>query len=321
MEIARGIHRIQASLGERFVCLYLLVGSEKTLLIDTGLADMPQQVLLPYLDHIGLEALQITYVLNSHIDFDHTGGNQALRQLAPNATLMCHELDRPMIDDVERMIAGRYSVYRADHGIDESDESKAFIRANSGHVPVDLGLRGGETLHLGDGWHVEILHTPGHSRGHISVYDARSRVMLIMDAVLWNAVLTADGTPAFPPTYRYVDTYLSSIQRIAGYDLDIMATSHYPLCEGKEQIAEFLGESYAFVERTETELRNVIQRAAAPLTMIEIIAELSPKLGRWPTEAGQFLVWGLTGHLERLQLYGLIETSRRDGLMAVTWKD
>ena len=184
---------------------------------------------------------------------------------------------------------------------------------------MDVGLRGGEILHLGGEWRVEILHTPGHSRGHISVHDPRSRSMLIMDAVLWNAVLTKDGSPAFPPTYRYVDTYLSSIQRIESYDLDLMATSHYPLAQGADAIAEFCGESYAFVQRTEAALRDTLQKAHSPMTMKEIIADLSPKLGKWPDEAETYLVWPLTGHIERLQLYGLIETGRQDGLMTIRW--
>lgn len=319
MEIASGIHRIEAPLGDRFVCMFLLVGEDATMLIDTGLASMPQDNLIPYMEQAGLDVGSIRFVLNSHIDFDHTGGNQPIREIAPQAMIMCHEFDRPMIDDVEVMIASRYSVYNADHGIDETDESKAFIRENSKQMPVDLGIKGGEVLHLGAGWYVEVIHTPGHSRGHISVYDPRSKTMLIMDAVLWNAVLTKEGNPAFPPTYRYVDTYLSSIHRISGYDLNLMATSHYPISDGTGAIDEFLGESRSFVDRVETVLRETLQKASSPMTMKEIISELSPKLGSWSDDAGSYLVWPLTGHIERLQLYGLINTGRRDSLMTVEW--
>ena len=321
MEIAPGIHRIEAPLGNRFVCLYLLAGSEHMLLIDTGLGAMPTDILLPYMESAGLDLGKLHYVLISHIDFDHTGGNQAIRELAPQATMMCHELDRPLVDDVELMIKERYGAYKADHDFDESDETKAFIRKNVQHVPMDLGLSGGETLHLGGGWQVELLHTPGHSRGHMSLYDARSQSMLIMDAILWNAVLTNTGAPAFPPTYRYVDTYLASIQRIAAYPLERMATSHYPLSEGAGAIAEFCGESAAFVERVETALRQLLKQTQAAMTMPEIIADLSPKLGKWPSEAGDYLIWPLSGHIERLQLYDRVETGRRDGLMTVRWKE
>jgi glyoxylase-like metal-dependent hydrolase (beta-lactamase superfamily II) len=318
MEIAPGIHRIEAPLGDRFVAMYLLVGAERILLIDTGLASMPDAVIVPYMRQAGLNPADIAYVLTSHIDFDHTGGNAAVRRHAPKAIFMCHELDRPMIEDVEAMIAGRYSVYKADHGFDESDDAKVFIRQESGHIPVDLGLRGGESLHLGDGWRVELLHTPGHSRGHMSVYDPRSKTMIILDAVLWNAVLTKAGEPAFPPTYRYVDTYLATTHRIQGYDLDLLATSHYPLYRGKGVIAEYLGESAAFVDRVETALREELQKGGAK-TMLEIIEVISPRLGKWPESSGVFLTWPLTGHFERLASANLIELGRRDGLMTARW--
>ncbi len=319
MEIAPGIHRIEAPLGDRFVCMYLLVGSQRTMLIDTGLGDIPETVLFPYLQNLGLDPANLSYVLTSHIDFDHTGGNGIIRRIAPNASFMCHELDRAMIEDVEAMIAGRYSVYFADYGFDESLETKAAIRRDAHHVPMDIGLRGGEVFHLGSGWHVEVLHTPGHSRGHVSVYDPRSRTMIILDAVLWNAVLTESGSPAFPPTYRYVDSYLATIQRLQGYDLEILATSHYSLYCGQGPIAEFLSGSAAFVDCVETVLRDEIKRDQTPKTMPEIIQVISPKLGKWPDAAGGALTWPLTGHFERRADHGLIELGRRDGLVTAQW--
>ena len=55
MEVAPGIHRIEGDLGERYVCQYLLVGEERTLLVDTGLRDMPNTVIAPYLDGRAVE--------------------------------------------------------------------------------------------------------------------------------------------------------------------------------------------------------------------------------------------------------------------------
>jgi len=42
-EVAHGIHRVEAPLGDRYVCLYLLAGEEAALLVDTGL-DGPELV-------------------------------------------------------------------------------------------------------------------------------------------------------------------------------------------------------------------------------------------------------------------------------------
>src|SRR5215204_141201 len=42
MEILPRIHRIESDLGERFMCQYLLLGEERTVLVDTGLAGAPE---------------------------------------------------------------------------------------------------------------------------------------------------------------------------------------------------------------------------------------------------------------------------------------
>ncbi len=206
MEIAPGIHRIETPLADRFVCLFLLVGDECSLLIDTGVDGTPAESLFPYMAANGLDPESIGHVLISHADFDHFAGNAAVREAAPGARFMCHDLDREMVEDIERLIWDRYGEYIADHGIDDGDDAREFIRANTRTVPMDLTLQGGETIRQGGDWRVQVLHTPGHSRGHLSVYDPRSRTLIICDAALYNAVLTSDGAPAFPPTYRYVDT-------------------------------------------------------------------------------------------------------------------
>ena len=84
MEIAQGIHRIEAPLGERFNALYLLVGSEASLLIDTGLAagHRGHAAAVSGIHRITLPSASATRV-NTHSDFDHMGGNAALRASRP----------------------------------------------------------------------------------------------------------------------------------------------------------------------------------------------------------------------------------------------
>ena len=111
MEVAPGIHRIEGDLGERYVCQYLLVGEERTLLVDTGLRDMPEQVIAPYLAGLGLALADVDDVLISHADVDHCGGNRALRAAAPGARLLCGEADRAWIESNAAMMAGNYRWY------------------------------------------------------------------------------------------------------------------------------------------------------------------------------------------------------------------
>jgi glyoxylase-like metal-dependent hydrolase (beta-lactamase superfamily II) len=319
VEVASGIHRIEAPFGDRVVCTYLFVGEERALLVDTGIDAHPREYLLPYLETHAIPPEKIHYVLISHADMDHMGGNAAARDLLPRALFTCHELDRPLIESIDRMIAERYGEFAADHGIADGEELKEWYRANAHGVPTALTLTGGETIRLGPGWDVAVLHTPGHSRGHVSVHDPRSHAVVIADAALWNAVLKRDGAPAFPPTYRYVDTYLASIQRLQGMPIETLLTSHYPVYRGP-LVAEFLGESRAFVDRVEAALRDELRQSAVPPTTRELIAALSPRLGTWPASAAPSLAFPLMGHLERLHQFGLVTTSRRDGYLSWRWQ-
>jgi len=317
MEVADGIHRVETPLGDRVNCVYLFAGTRWALLFDTAIGPAVASHVEPYLAAAGVEPARIRYVVNSHCDWDHHGGNGAVRDLAPAAVLCCHELDRPLVEDADLLFARRYDELAAD-GISEPATTRAFVAANTRQVPIDLGLSGGERFFLGSGWAVDLLHTPGHSRGHVSIHDPRSRTAVVGDAVLGSAVLLADGSPAFPPTYRYVDTYLGTVQRLQAMGLDQLLTAHYPVYGGPDA-AEFLADTRAFADRAEAALRKELAAAGGPVTMTALTERLGPRLGRWPGEANQFLSQPLLGHLERLERHGLVDRARANGPAGYVW--
>ena len=50
------------------MCHYLLVGEQRTDLVDTGLAGTPEEVIVPYLEEIGLGVGDLDEVVVSHAD-------------------------------------------------------------------------------------------------------------------------------------------------------------------------------------------------------------------------------------------------------------
>lgn len=319
MEIAPGIHRIETPLGERFVCIFALIGRRGSLLVDTGLNDTPGTALKPYLENIGCAITQLDYVITTHSDFDHMGGNAALRELAPQARFICHTLDRAWIEDIDKIIIENYGQFDADHGLTSDEGVNAWIRSQARGTPIDIEVQGGEQIRLDDDWWVEVRHTPGHTRGHLSVYDPRSKTMIIADAALYNALYTRSGAPAFPPTYRFVESYIATIQHLQHTPIETLLTSHYPIKRGND-VAEFLAESRAFVDRVENVLRATLRQARQPMRIQALIEALSPKLGAWPESASGFLIYPLAGHLERLIAYSLVEATRQDGVLVYRWR-
>lgn len=309
MEIAPGIHQIPCLFGGgRLVYTYLLVGDNASMLVDTGCAHNPQQDILPYMASIGFDPSRLTYILITHSDMDHQGGNAPMKAAAPAARLVCHELDRPWIESTEALITGRYSQFEIDHGIGYDDAVKDGIRAQTLSAPLDLTLTGGERFRLGDDWYVEAVHTPGHTWGHTAVYDPRSRTLISGEATMWTHIPNANWTPAMPPTYCYVDTYIATQDRLLAMDIDLLASSHWPNQTGKD-VAAFIQTSKDYCLDVEARLLELARSRS--FTLREAIDVLGPKLGNWPLAANQDFSYGMAGNLARLTQRGLLRTSRR----------
>jgi hydroxyacylglutathione hydrolase len=144
-----------------------LVGCEKTLagaIIDPG--GDPQVILAA----VQRRHLSITHVLNTHGHFDHIDANARI-VAATGARLAIHPLDRPLL-------------------------------AASGGAAV-FGLRGqnspapNQELHDGDEIEVgrlrfQVLHTPGHTPGHVCFYEAAQGVLFDGDVLFRRGVGRAD---------------------------------------------------------------------------------------------------------------------------------
>ena len=287
--------------------LYLFVGLERTLLLDVGIDGTAQARLMPYLSKSGLDPHSIRWAVVSHADVDHFGGIASLRELSPRAVCLAHRLDAPLITDYAIYETRRARGFREPWGLDESPEVLAWTRSVTREGPLDIALTGGETIDLGDGWELEVVHVPGHSHGHLAVYDPRSRALAVADAVLGDMVPHADGRPAFPPTYRYVDSYLATISRCEALRPALLLTAHYPTMDA-DAATEFLASSRGFVEKVDGVVLDELAAAGTRgLRLQELLGRANPRLGSWPSEGTEgALAFPVVGHLERLLALGRI---------------
>jgi glyoxylase-like metal-dependent hydrolase (beta-lactamase superfamily II) len=298
---------VDTTLGTRVSSLYVFAGREHTLLFDVGVDGTAQKDLVPYLSRMSLDPQHIRWAVISHADVDHFGGLTSLRELNPNAICVAHRLDAELISDYATYETRRAREFRRPWGLDESAEGLAWTRSVTREGPVDLTATGGERLSLGDGWELEILHVPGHTYGHLAIYDPRSRALVVADAVLGDMVPHADGRPAFPPTYRYVDSYLASISRCEALRPAVLLTAHYPTMPS-DAAGEFLARSRMFVERVDEVVLDELDAAGARgLSLQELLVRANPRLGSWPSQGTEVaLAFPVVGHLERQLALGRI---------------
>ena len=299
---APGVHRLVAPMGDRDVCLFLVVGGASAALIDTGVTGSPAAVLAPALATLDVD---ISHIVVTHADVDHSGGLAGARALAPRALAVCHPLDRPLVDSVERMIDERYRELRHAHAIDPGPEFCDWVRANDDGGAVDAVLTPPAQIDLGDR-RLQILHTPGHTRGRLTVVDEETGTAIVADAVMAGGVPDASGEPAFAPTYRYVADYRASCEALRRLAPARLLCSHFPVFEGPAEVAAFLDETESFTMRLEGAILHTLTAATRPQRVADLIAGAAPLVRTWDPGMDETLAQPVLGHLEDLIARGLV---------------
>lgn len=310
-EVLPNVHEIRSIFGDRYVQQYLLIG-DTIVLLDAGVASTPESTIFPYLEKIGLSPEKIDITIAMHADADHHGGLPAIKRASRNTLLACHQRDLQLIQEPERLYQDRYNFLAHDHQLGFGREG--MVNCPEGRR-IDLVLNAGETLQIGAGWQLQVWHVPGHSDGHLAVYDAKHKAAFTSDAVQANGYPSTSGKMAFGPTYYTVDAYLGTIHFLEGQPIEHMFSGHWKSQHG-DDVKDFLARSRAFVEAADDLIKAHFQRRSRPATLRQLINAVSPKLGPWPAEAAPFLQFAVYGHVTRLEQSGFL---RRTGSAPVEY--
>jgi glyoxylase-like metal-dependent hydrolase (beta-lactamase superfamily II) len=312
MRIFPNVYEIQSVFGDRYIYQYLFLG-DTVVLLDAGIAATPNEVIYPYLQKLGVSPSRISLVIAMHADADHHGGLPSIKDACPTTQLACHQADRKLIEDPELLYQQRYNFLSQDHGL-------GFGREGMIHCPegrrIDVVFRGGENLALSKDWRLQVWHVPGHSAGHLAVYDEKNRAAFTSDAVQANGYPTIDGKMAFGPTYYTVESYLATIQFLENMPIDHLFSGHWP-SQHHEEVSSFLVASRHFVEMADVFLDNYFRSHHGGATLKQILTDLSPRLGSWPEDTAPFLQFALYGHLVRMKQKGVI---LEDKAQPNTWR-
>lgn len=144
-----------------------VVGCEETkegVIIDPG--GHPDRILA----EVDRRGLTVKYVLNTHGHFDHTDANGAI-VAATGALLALHPEDRTLL-----AASGGAALF----GL-EADQSP----------PPDLDLRDGDQLEVGR-LCFKVLHTPGHTPGHVCFYEAEEGAIFDGDVLFYRGIGRTD---------------------------------------------------------------------------------------------------------------------------------
>jgi hydroxyacylglutathione hydrolase len=173
---------------DRFVFAYLIFG-DQICLIDSGVAGS-EAIILEYIKQAGRDPQEISRIVFTHSHADHIGGGPALKKQT-GCKLAAHVDARPWIENVDEQYAER--------------PIGNFYDLVGGSVEIDSGLKDGDHVDLGNGETLEIFHTPGHSKGAISLLFNKDKALFTGDAV---------PKPDTVPIYEDVATSIESIKKL-----------------------------------------------------------------------------------------------------------
>jgi glyoxylase-like metal-dependent hydrolase (beta-lactamase superfamily II) len=256
----------------------------------------------------------LTDIIVTHSDVDHQGGLHSLKQLAPQAILSCGTADAPAVSDPAVILETRYEKYRAQHGHHYDDATLEWLKNELGKPQaIELTYDGGEVISLGREGSLQIIHLPGHSHGHLGLWNPERRILIGGDAIQGRGYDDVHGQPALCPTYLHVQPYLATIAFIEALGPDCYIGCHWPVMDSARAVLDFCRESRSFVELAESLVLEAIRESkGAGITLTELCKRTGPLLGGWPSAAHHELCYAICGHLEDLLLRGLVRTVHTD---------
>ncbi|MCG7406919.1 MBL fold metallo-hydrolase [Paenibacillus sp. ACRRX] len=207
----------------------LIQDAADTILVDCGYPDfLPKIEEAANRHHISVAS--ITKLILTHHDMDHMGSLAALKRAYPQLTVIAHELEAPYIAGQRKslrleQVESTWGELRAE---DKPHVEQLMLLLQSNEpAAVDQTVRHQERLPLCSG--IEIIHTPGHMPGHMSLYLPASKTLIAGDAVVIQEGGLAIANPEFTLD---LEEAVRSVRRLLDYNIEHLICYHGGLYQG-----------------------------------------------------------------------------------------
>jgi glyoxylase-like metal-dependent hydrolase (beta-lactamase superfamily II) len=228
MRIADGIEMLELNFGPMTICPTILWDKDEWVLIDTGMPGTAA-VIIELAKQAGIGEVLLSTIILTHQDIDHIGGLPAFAAGNPAPVVFAHEGDKavingkqPMLKATPERIAG---LLQALPELARSQFEAMFLQPTSENV--DRTMADGEELPFGGG--LTVIHTPGHTPGHVSLYHKPSKTLIAADAmIVANGELKGPREAVTPD----MELALQSLKKFRDYDIENIICYHGGLLQG-----------------------------------------------------------------------------------------
>jgi glyoxylase-like metal-dependent hydrolase (beta-lactamase superfamily II) len=241
---------------DRFAFVYLVFG-DKIHLIDSGVAGADSTI-WEYIQKQDREPKEISSLILTHSHPDHIGAAKSIKNQT-GCTIIAHMNEQNWIEDTELQFNDR--------------PVPGFQTLVEGSVEIDHLIDGGEILELEKNIICKVIHTPGHSKGSISLLFEEEKSLFTADAL---------ALPDDLPIYEDISDCIASITTLQKIEnIENLFSSWEPPIQGQEKIRKRMDESIAYLKRIHTAVINN-SRNEKQQNIMELCKKVVSELGLPP---------------------------------------
>ena len=321
-----------------------LVDAEPLTLIDTGVKSPPSlEALQDGFTALGRELSGIERIIVTHFHTDHMGQAQSIRDAGARLELCAHEIEAPLIESGPSrrmpMLEDRVELF-VEYGVPRKTveryaEAERRYQASGAALyektRVDRRCRSGDRVGF-DGFELTVLHAPGHTAGHLVLFEERSGTLFtgdhimgaecpFTDAYYVGNAPDAEDPLAQRPRLRGLSSYLKSLRELHELDPRTILPAHGGIVHNPRRAIESARRFYESRVRRVRQVLDDLTREQGEATAWEIWNAMFPGARAEPEIRRRMLM--VIGALDVLEEDGACRTARReDGVLvhaAASW--
>ena len=242
MKIADNIEMLELPINlmgsERTIYPTLIWDEDNVILVDAGIPGYLLQ-LKNVMIEAGVSFDRLNKIIVTHQDIDHIGGIKGIISEKPEVMVLAHEEDKPYIQGEKKIVRLNPQFMERINALPDAERLKILDMFENSSVKVNQTVSDGEVLPYCGG--IIVIHTPGHTPGHVCLYHQMSKTLIVGDTM--NII---DGQLVGPnkdmmKKEEAMDA-INSLKKFKDYDVVNIITYHGGLFNDKpnERIKELI---------------------------------------------------------------------------------
>ena len=184
MKIADNIERLELPMNlmgsERLIYPTLMWDEDNVILVDAGIPGYLLQLKNAMIE-AGVSFDRLNKIIVTHQDIDHIGGIKGILSEKPEVIVLAHEDDKPYIQGEKKIVRLNPQFMKRINALPDDERLKILDMFENSSVKVNQTISDGEVLPYCGG--ITVIHTPGHTPGHVCLYHQMSKTLIVGDTM------------------------------------------------------------------------------------------------------------------------------------------